>query len=173
MWPEKKTYPYVVATFPSRTECKRGNTENWLPIRRGGGGKQVHFIVTEPNPPNPPPPHPPIKKLTGPCQLTITEKSVRIIVTTGGTDGRIKCSDWPTKPPVMEALLFMASLGKIPAFEPKMTQKYNLLFSYIDYHFKVFYCMSDNALMETFCFVDCNEHYWLSNNCVKIYLKHY
>ena len=31
---KKKTYPYIVA-FPSRRECKRGNTENWLPIRRG------------------------------------------------------------------------------------------------------------------------------------------
>ena len=31
----KKKYPYIVATFPRRRECKRGNTENWLPIRRG------------------------------------------------------------------------------------------------------------------------------------------
>ncbi|RMX57917.1 hypothetical protein pdam_00006698 [Pocillopora damicornis] len=42
-----------------------------------------------------------------------------------------------------------------------------------NYHFKVFYCVSDNALMETFCFVDCKEHYWLSNNCGKVVLIDY
>ena len=55
---KKKTYPYIVATFPSRTECKRGNTENWLPIRRGGGKTgsfycdRTQILLTPPPPPN-------------------------------------------------------------------------------------------------------------------------
>lgn len=36
----------------------------------------------------------------------------------GGTGGRIRCSDWPTKPPVMDACLLIRSLGKNPALEP-------------------------------------------------------
>ena len=54
--------------------------------------------------------------------LTIIDKSVNIIVTSGGTDGRIRCSDWPTNPPVMDACLLIRSLGTNPSLEPTQTK---------------------------------------------------
>lgn len=41
----------------------------------------------------------------------------------GGTAGKIKCSDWPTKPPVIDACLLISSLEKNPDLEPKQKKR--------------------------------------------------
>ena len=53
----------------------------------------------------------------------------------GGTAGKIKCSDWPTKPPVIDACLLISSLEKNPDLEPK--QKEELSHSSLDTKFNI------------------------------------
>ena len=161
MWPEKKTYPYIVATFVK--ECKRGNTEIWLPIRRGGGGNR--YILCDRtkillNPPLVPVNSPSQKKVLG----SLWQLEELMEESSAQTD----------QPNHLSWKLYFSWHLWARFLLLNLKWHKNIIYCFhTDYHFKVFYCVSDNALMETFCFVNCKEHYWPSNNCVKIYPKHY